>query len=137
MRRQQRDCYHQVVSARDLQIRSGSLDNDGPLAEPLQRLGFIGRRPAIPMRSVEGFAKASVAKHLWSERTPQTRPIDRLNNLFALTSSLERISGWRRENSADGVRLNTIQQPVYILPGDTRARGVMDQYPVVGCSTTR
>src|SRR5438552_19055506 len=88
------------------------------------------------MGFVEGLAQAPISKHLWSQRAPQTRSVDRLNNLFALARSLERISGWCRENSAYGVRLNAIQQSVHVLPGDTRARRIMHQHPIIGGGTT-
>jgi hypothetical protein len=89
------------------------------------------------MGFVECLAQAPIPEHLWSQRAPQTRSVDRLNNLFAFARSLERIGGWCRENSAYGVRLNTIQQSVHVLPGDTRARGIMHQDPIIGRGMTR
>jgi hypothetical protein len=87
------------------------------------------------MRPIESLAQTCVSKHLGSECTPQTRPINRLNDLFVLARTLEGISGWSRKNPTYGMCLNTIQQTIHILPRNTWSGSVMHQHPIVVSGT--
>jgi hypothetical protein len=82
------------------------------------------------VRAVERLAQTSVSKHLWSERTPQARAVDRLNDLFAFIGAFQCVCSRRGQKTANRMRLNAIQQPVHILTRHARTRRVMYKHPI-------
>ncbi len=104
------------------------------MAKPFDRAGFIGQIVAVRLRAQDGFAQHADAEHLLRRlRLPEA--VARFGAgdtaVGLRRNALQRIGDRQRNDAANRVVLQRADQRTDQRRGDARARGIVNQHPVV------